>query len=662
MIACWASAFDLYEDTRSFNLARSDSGLILKKRDIYETDAHAFGSVRPSGINLTSKIRIKKILHVDRLSSDSRAFLLVYFSTIDRKNPLTILINNKTVPVPKKLAGGCFNPIPCPKGVLKRRENEIIMYCNRKGSKWSTMIARSERFWTGGKSDWPKTSFISRDRGKTWAQEYMITSKNGNYMGEYPIRIIIDQYRKTGYAESPIIDLYQKGRLAQDQIIKSCSLKVNSTAPAGTRVKLYYSLTDNLAQWPKFRESIGPIKKGMRFLKWKAELHSDNPAQTPELKGVTLNKKSAGKSTIKIQNVQIKKYPLPHSFAAFDFEPYNLPELVRIRKAYKLDSLKAIAKNEMDLLARIRNFARTRFRWTGGSTSYLNMDHIIKRGEGMCFHYSVIILQAAQALGVPARMISISNDHWGHEVAEVWSDTHGKWILMDGLMDSHFEHAKSGNPLSLLELHDILLDTYYKESKNNILSEYEFFTIPKSKQSAYFRKRVYANKAKGIPIKQRVTKTPGFHTNEKWAESNSAFITAGHLRFYQRSNFLQEPFPAPTNNGSSTWAWSGFYEYKDEFTNNDDYILYHSDKKADFYFDLNCVDFYCMTAQNGLNIRMATAAPYLDCYEVSINGSAFEKKSPDFSIKPKKGNNVIKMRVKTLPGFKTAESILEFNY
>jgi hypothetical protein len=661
-MASFSSSFDIYEETKTYNIEKTKHGLEIKKREVIETDGAAFGFVNPSILKLEKGVRIKKIVDIPRLSKHAEPMLLVYFDEVDTLNSLTLSVNGNIMSVKEKCYRGIFNRIAVENNLLKKGVNTVEFWSDKKDSKWSTMIARSEYFKSGGLVEWPKKSFISRDSGKTWNQKNMISSPHDDYAGEYPIRILLNQYQNKGFIESPVIDLHIEENIAIDKDVKFVTISSLVKNPADTDFRLYVSQADTISNWSEFELFTGKqIDNPARFIKWRAELISLSGESSPILTSIDIKASSKKKSKLSTRNIYVEKRAVCRSFYDFKFEPYDLPLINQIRKEYQLDTLRNGASTELALFERIRNFARTRFRWTGGSTRYLNMDCMIKQGEGMCFHYSVIIMQVAQALGIPARMASISNDKWGHEVAELWSDTYGKWILMDGLMDTHFEYSETKIPMSLPELHRELLDAFFIKENKKILSYYEWQAM--GAKSDYFRKWVYDNKKSIVRLVNKTTETEGFQLYNNWCGGNSAFITAGHLRYYKRSNFLEQPFPAPTNNGSSIWAWNGFFEYIDTYTNGDEYISYYTDKKKDVEFDLNGVDFYASIIGDSIQIQMETTAPYFQGYEIMQHPeSAYKKCGNIIMVSVKKGKNEIKMRVLTRSGFTAQSSTLSFEH
>lgn len=73
----------------------------------------------------------------------------------------------------------------------------------------------------------------------------------------------------------------------------------------------------------------------------------------------------------------------------------------------------------------------------------------------MCVHYAVAFVSCCQAAGIPARCAILKgtpHGEDGHFVAEVWSEEHGKWVMVDPNLDAIL--WKNGVPLSMTEVQE----------------------------------------------------------------------------------------------------------------------------------------------------------------------------------------------------------------
>jgi hypothetical protein len=114
--------------------------------------------------------------------------------------------------------------------------------------------------------------------------------------------------------------------------------------------------------------------------------------------------------------------------------------------------------------------ARTMLEWTTTRWEHAN-DHVDSKdalevldraaaGERFaCVEYSVLLSQALNAVGIPARRVSLlmRDQHVGfgrgHVVSEAWIDDLGRWVLLDGQNGSWWGSA--GEPCGLRELQEL---------------------------------------------------------------------------------------------------------------------------------------------------------------------------------------------------------------
>jgi hypothetical protein len=145
------------------------------------------------------------------------------------------------------------------------------------------------------------------------------------------------------------------------------------------------------------------------------------------------------------------------------------PLSVRFREKYHLDNVIAGAKTEFEKFLMLKEWVKRRMRQHGWSFNCLrnkpiNALEILECVEnGVLFHclyHAKVFIQCCESLGYPARLVGarmINHEfsgertgNVGHEIAEVWSNEHRKWIMMDCDTNSYYE--KNGVPLSISEI------------------------------------------------------------------------------------------------------------------------------------------------------------------------------------------------------------------
>lgn len=88
------------------------------------------------------------------------------------------------------------------------------------------------------------------------------------------------------------------------------------------------------------------------------------------------------------------------------------------------------------------------------------LDRVEAGARFACDEYAVVLAQALNALGIPARRVGLfQRDHYfgvgrAHSVAEAWIDGFDAWVLLDGQNGAYWSDSEVG-PLGTHELHRI---------------------------------------------------------------------------------------------------------------------------------------------------------------------------------------------------------------
>ncbi len=142
------------------------------------------------------------------------------------------------------------------------------------------------------------------------------------------------------------------------------------------------------------------------------------------------------------------------------------PSLRQLRKEYELDKVVAGAASDYERLRRIVKWTHDRWKHSGDNTPSKSdpLTILTEAKEGKqfrCVEYATVVTSCAQALGMPARRLSLKREDVetaesgaGHVVAEVWIESLGKWVFVDGQWDAIPE--KDGTPLNAVEFQDAI--------------------------------------------------------------------------------------------------------------------------------------------------------------------------------------------------------------
>ena len=448
-----------------------DGGAVgLYDRVLVEDDGPGIGSDaewmktdRAPTTEIAGERRVKKVLHVaHRQAMEARLC-----------GPAGVAIEINGRPTEAQ-PGTRFPQIPV--SLLRDGDNEIVLYCRGAASqriKYATPgdILRN----APERKDRPRRSFTSYDGGKTWEP----------LKGEYLVRLHLVQHVPQGHFISPVIDLEQgrrkpgqpnDRRLLTPASIESVALKADATTPDGTGVELAIrsgrSPVYEAALWTDWRRASAAFPPGHRYLQWKAVLTSRDPLQTPLLRDVTVEAKvrrqptPAWAGTVKMvdfHNERIRYTSMP-----FEYEDPLHPRLAALRRKYKLDAVVSGGASETEQLVRLRDWVSRQWKYQPPAVNYpaWDADEILRRKYGFCVQYAVVLMQTAISMGHQARFVFGENPggsyEAGHEVCEIWSNEHRKWIFLDGDVSLHYIDPKTKTPMSMLEVHDLLVKTYYQ--------------------------------------------------------------------------------------------------------------------------------------------------------------------------------------------------------
>ncbi len=160
-------------------------------------------------------------------------------------------------------------------------------------------------------------------------------------------------------------------------------------------------------------------------------------------------------------------------FTCCDYGDPRAPRIARLREEYGLEEVVAGCETEFEGFLALKRWVRSR--WDHGLwynppeiDDGLGILEAVGRGERFfCGSFARVFVDAATALGWPARRVGISvqdceapRDYniWnvGHAVAEVWSNEHRKWVIMDADVNVHYE--RDGAPLNALEIREAWLN------------------------------------------------------------------------------------------------------------------------------------------------------------------------------------------------------------
>jgi hypothetical protein len=215
--------------------------------------------------------------------------------------------------------------------------------------------------------------------------------------------------------------------------------------------------------------------------------------------------------------------------------------------------------------------------------------------KGHCMSYSITLITGLTGLGYYAR-------HWAiqeaqpqpannHEVVEVWSNTLKKWVYQDPSLDTYYADPVSGEPLSILQMHNINMTN---GGITNVDGKYHY--------------GVY---------------TPTYN----W-QSLQGYTTCGFMMMTSRNNFHSQPAPAYADFGNGICGYNTFYCWIDNLTPTCDAANKFSGRVRDFWFTLNQASIKAKRgANNQLSLEFGNSQPFFKQYSIVVNGGAAVKQA-----------------------------------
>ena len=536
------NARTIYERAVSSNITLSQDGsaLQLKSGEVFQDDGLASGfSYKPNTETLSPGIEIRKQL----LIPDPRASKAVLM--VSRGGNLKLAVNGKPQEfgAPQDIVYGQWQAYVLDPAALKPGVNDIIIW----GS-GMVRIARADDSY----AELPHRSARSADGGKSWRVDHLAPA--GDTAGEYYVRVYLEHFLSRGSILLPVVDVANlEGNplppplTAPGPLRASVSTAPNSNGSVTLRVRSGTTYVPSPATWSEWMPPAGDgslkAPRG-RYVQVEVTLATADPRVTPRVNEITLATEpqlakdwTKALKVIDSHNEEIVRTSIP-----FRYEPFKQPKLKELRRRYRLDDVISGAKTELDIITRLAAWSSRQWKWQEWHLDkfYPAWDalEILRKGPdgkpvgGFCQQYDLVFLQACESFGFAGRDISISSGALlrptiiGHEPTEIWSNQFRKWIWIDGTGAYYPEDSATSVPLSLWEV---------RQRQLRVLNGQKVEPI-----------RI-------VRIAETVHQWRGLDVDMSFAE----------LRLIPRSNFLEQKWPLPLNNGKADWTWSGFEVWTD---------------------------------------------------------------------------------------------------
>lgn len=526
--------------TSNLNLSPDGAALQLREGEVIQDDGPASGfSYKSNEEVLSPGIEIRKQL----LIADPRASKAVLM--VGRGENLKVEVNGKPqkLGAPRDLLYGQWHEYDIDPAALKPGLNDIVI-----SGTGTIRIARADDSY----EPLPQRSARSTDGGKSWNVDRL--GPSGDIAGEYYVRLYLKHFLSRGSILMPVVDVANlQGNPLAPPLTGPGPLRVTVSptpdADSGVTLRVrsgtsYVPAPNTWSAWlPLDRDGTLKAPRG-RFVQVEVSLTTPNPLVTPRLGEITLttDPELAKDWTRAVKVVDFHNEEIVRTCIPFRYEPFTRPELKELRTRYRLDEVVKGAKTELEIICKLAAWSSQQWKWKEWHLDEFypawNALDILKKGPdgkpvgGFCQQYDLVFLQACESFGFVGRDISISSGRLGrpttigHEPMEIWSNQFRKWIWVDGTAAYYPQDVATGVPLSLLEV--------------------------RQRQVRVLR----GEKAEPIRIVRIVDSVHAWRGLD-------ADMSFAELRLIPRSNFLEQKWPLPLNNGKAGWSWSGFDVWTD---------------------------------------------------------------------------------------------------
>ena len=630
------NARKIYERAVSSNITLSQDGsaLQLKSGEVFQDDGPASGfSYKPNREMLSPGIEIRKQL----LIPDPRASKAVLM--VGRGGDLKVDVNGEPqkLGTPRETFFGEWQAYDIDPAALKPGINDIVIHGT--GMIW---IARADDSY----AELPHRSARSADSGKSWSVDNLGSA--GDIAGEYYVRVYLEHFLSSGSILLPVMDVANlEGNPVAPPLSAPGPLRISvSTAPDSKssvtmRVRsgtTYVPSPGTWSEWiPLGRDGSLEALRG-RFLQVEVTLATSDPRVTPRLSEITLTTtpKLARDWTKAVRVIDFHDEEIVRTSIPFRYEQFTQPKLKELREHYRLDDVVSGAKTDLEIITRLAAWSSQQWKWMEWHLDeyYPPWDalEILKRQPdgkpvgGFCQQYNVLFLQACESFGFVGRDISINCGTLGrpttvgHEAVEIWSNQFRKWIWVDGMYAYYSEDSANDVPLSLWEVRQrqLLLLRGQEVRPTRVVHIVDPVILP------------------SMP--------PWLKASMQW-RGLDVDMSFGELRLIPRSNFLEQRWPLPLNNGKGGWTWTGFDVWTDANVPAEPIHPNLVTRHGNFEWTLNQAHFVLEpTATAGeFLVHLDTETPGFDTFLTEIDGGAESPVTAVFTWKLHAGRNRLKI-------------------
>jgi hypothetical protein len=664
----WGGAAELaYETGFVKDVRRAGEGAVsLFNMELIENDAAGAG-ISEKGVHgdmVWGERRARKVLRLDDPRAE-RAFIVIFAHNSDTPPyPLRFEVNGEPGGQITKDNNQTYRWVEFPVALLKKGDNILELFCPEATTEeegWDLYLSRADEYEAGGgnPTNVGNTSFRSDDGGDTWKESPF--GPDGKTRAEYGVRLSLDRYKQEGSLVSPVIDLWRgdgEHFYVPMRQIETVRFEVDVDLPDDTRIAYYVRRGTDPSpyggDWTPYEkigggEELRYIVEGdafvSRYVQLRAELTTANPLVSPIVHNMRVGTtfKDAVDPLTNLYVVHADNPAMRYPSVNWEWEDADRPEFEELRQRENLDEVIAGSRNQFQAQVKLMDHATKRWRRGGPMPDYPAwdalsiLDRIDKTGSGgMCIQGNNFLGGLCMAYGWQARLVNIT----AHETCEVWNDDYGKWIYLDGYYVNHYNYDEyTGEPMSILEMHNRYLDTHYPNSPIDWMND------------TTWKEATTEDYSVGLGV--------GGHRQK----GHDGISLAAFARMVPRNNWYEKPYPRPLSHGSSWWPWDGYINWYDERTPPKRQYSNHTDRKQDMWPDLNRVRVHATSSAGNdrLFLRFESYTPNFSHYEINVDDTGWKEIGEHYAWLLQSGRNHLRARAVNKLGAKGKPSDITLN-
>ncbi len=691
----WTAA-ELWAQSISQNLKLKGDAIVIEGNILVEDDAAGIGSIRERTWDTISTGTVfRKYLNIAQkpLNDAVIAMMLYPVAPTEPLNgaKLEFRVNGRA-PIIYEIRH-FWTSVPVPANYLKAGENVIEVKVQGNQNKFRVPVALHSNFKYGSKESPPRISRSERstNNGKSWTKLRIGAPENTG--AEYPIRLKLQEFNERAWLQTPVINLAESGTLLFPARIDYADIVLDTLQTRGSKWQVrirggnkHQPESGDWSDWKLLNGSVLNAELKKRFIQLEFSFEQNAGQLSPELKGLQVNSRWQDENPDLRKRILIADLinkPISRSSFDFEYEDPGITELQDYRKKFELDKVVAGSLTEWEKIRKLRGWVARSWDWYLPNS---NMQDLIvwnaseilevknKLGDtqkigGNCLHYAIVLAQACQSFGIPARIVSTNFSIWGgHELVEVWSREYEKWIMVDPNFDTMFYNRKTGIPQNTLELHQLFLSTYYPGHEIIDRDQWSFEDRDRRSEKVNpdllpINMEVGGNAYSGKIREDYVWWKVSFEKSNPGYSGGYGFFNTAEVRWLPRNNWLSKAEPNPITHGRTHWGWDGYYIWTDSQTPETPEHRNYVRRESDMYGKLYTVDLSAEAAeQNQLKINLATISPAFSHFEIFDNSRKKELKGTTFVLNLVPGINLLEVRTVDKLGNKGGISSLKVNY